>query len=166
MAVVPVQAISRMSVYGLAALRVYAGLFWLDKGIRQKLFDPTWVGPKGDCAFVVHDMLTKAPAAYQAFLHAVVLPNITAFGVMVEWGETMVGISLLVGLFSRIGACGGLFLVFNYFMGNGAGSLHDGWFGFDAVTFIMTALHAIVPTGLFFGLDFVVRSRKFHTSPP
>jgi len=138
---------------GLAALRIYAGLFWMEKGIRQKLFDPTWVGSKGDCAFVVHDMLSKAPGFYQWFLHAAVLPNVTAFSVMVEWGETLVGISLLLGLFSRIGAIGGLFLVSNYFLGNGAGALNDGWFGFDTVTFAMTALHAIVPTGLVFGLD-------------
>ena len=107
----------------------------------------------------VNDMLTKAPAAYQAFLHAVVLPNMTLFSLMVEWGETLVGVSLLLGLFSRFGAIGGLFLVTNYFMGNGAGSLHDGWFGIDAATFTMTALHVIVPTGLFFGLDTVIRSR-------
>lgn len=151
------QTIPRITAIGFVCLRLYAGLFWMDKGIRQKILDPTWVGPKGDCAFVVNDMLTKAPAAYQTFLHGVVLPNITVFSVLVEWGEALVGISLLLGLLSRFGAIGGLFLVTNYFMGNGAGSLHDGWFGFDAVTFMMTALHVIVPTGLFFGLDMVIR---------
>jgi uncharacterized membrane protein YphA (DoxX/SURF4 family) len=78
---------------------------------------------------------------------------------MVEWGETLIGVSLLLGLFSRIGAIGGLLLVSNYFMGNGAGSLRDGWFGFDTTTFMMTALHVILPTGLFFGLDALIRQR-------
>lgn len=150
-------SLPRSMAIGLVALRFYAGLFWLEKGIRQKLLDPTWVGPKGDCAFVVNDMLTKAPGWYQAFLHAVVIPNITPFSIMVEWGETLVGVSLLLGLFGRYGAVGGAFLVLNYFLGNGAGSLNDGWFGFDAVTFIMTALHAIVPTSLLFGLDAQIR---------
>lgn len=40
--------LSRPMIIGLALLRLYAGLFWLDKGIRQKLLDPTWVGPSGD----------------------------------------------------------------------------------------------------------------------
>lgn len=154
------RTLPRSTAIGLAALRIYAGLFWIEKGIRQKMLDPHWVGPKGDCAFVVNDMLTKAPVVYQNFLHAIVLPNITAFSVMVEWGETLVGVSLLLGLASRIGAIGGLFLVFNYFMGNGAGSLRDGWFGFDTATFMMTALHVILPTGLLFGLDAVIRGRS------
>jgi uncharacterized membrane protein YphA (DoxX/SURF4 family) len=154
-----IRTLPRSTAIGLVALRLYAGLFWMEKGIRQKLLDPHWVGPKGDCAFVINDMLTNAPGFYQAFLHTVVLPNITAFSVMVEWGETLVGVSLLLGLFSRIGAIGGLLLVSNYFMGNGAGSLRDGWFGFDTTTFMMTALHVILPTGLFFGLDALIRQR-------
>ncbi len=149
-----------MAIVGLVALRLYAGLFWLEKGIRQKLLDPTWVGPKGDCAFVVHDMLSKAPGWYHAYLQAVVLPNITAFSMMVEWGETLVGLLLLLGLWSRAGAAGGLFLSFNYWLGNGAGSLDDSWFGFDTTTFMMTSVHAILPTGLVFGFDALLRRRR------
>ena len=151
------QLISRWSTFGLVALRLYAGLFWAEKGIRQKLFDPHWVGPNGDCALVVTNMLTTAPEWYREFLHSVVLPNITAFSTMIEWGEALVGLSLLLGFFSRFGALGGMFLVTNYFLGNGAGSLHDAWFGFDAATFMMTALHAILPTGSVFGLDGLLR---------
>src|SRR5215469_4077375 len=96
--------LSRLTVVGIALVRIYAGLYWLDKGVRQKMLDPTWIGPNGDCAFVVHDMLAKAPGFYRAFLQDVVVPNISTFGHLVEWGETLVGISLLLGLFSRWGA--------------------------------------------------------------
>jgi len=156
-----VLTISRSSAIVLAALRIYAGLFWAEKGIRQKLFDPTWLGPRGDCAFVVHQMLSNAPGWYQMFLHAVVVLNITVFGSMVEWGETLVGVSLLLGLLSRFGAIGGLFLSFNYWLGNGAGAFRDGWFGFDTATFMMTCVHAVIATGLFFGIDALIsRGRK------
>ena len=144
--------IDRATRIGLAALRIYSGLFWLDKGVRQKLFDLTWVGPNGDCARVISGM-THAPVFFQAFLHNVVLPNITFFSMAVEWGETLVGVSLFLGLLSRFGALGGMFLSLNYFLGDGAGSVNDGLFGFDTVTFMMTSLHAIVPTGRFFGID-------------
>lgn len=157
--VVPVD---RATQVALALLRIYAGMFWLDKGVRQKLLDPTWVGPQGDCATVIAGM-THAPPFFQAFLHGVVLPNITFFSVAVEYGETLVGIALFLGLLSRFGALGGMFLSLNYFLGNGAGSVHDGNFGFDTATFMMTSLHAIVPTGLFFGLDGLLRSRKART---
>ena len=155
---------TRFTIAAAVALRLYAGLFWLDKGVRQKLFDPTWVGPKGDCAFVVHDMLAKAPGWYSAFLSAVAMPHITTFSVMVEWGETLVGISILLGLFSRIGAIGGLFLVTNYFLGNGAGAIHDGWFGIDTATFMMTSWHAVLPTGTWFGLDGFRFFRRFNST--
>jgi thiosulfate dehydrogenase [quinone] large subunit len=105
-------------------------------------------------------MLQTAPHWYAQFLQTVVLPNLTAFSVMVEWGETLVGISLLLGLFSRVGAVGGLFLVTNYFLGNGTGALHDAWFGFDVTTFMMTSVRAILPTGRIFGLDAILLSRR------
>lgn len=150
---------SRLALIGLAALRIYTGLYWAEKGLRQKLLDPTWVGPAGDCSYVVHEMLKTAPGWYAAFLQSAVIPNMTSSSVMVEWGEFLVGISLLIGLFGRFGALGGLFLVTNYFLGNGAGALHDGWFGIDTATFAMTAVHAILPTGLVFGVDGALRGR-------
>lgn len=149
----------RRAAIALAALRIYAGLFWLEKGVRQKLFDPTWNGPNGDCATVIAGM-THAPAFFAAFLHGVVLPQIAFFSVAIEWGETLVGVSLLLGLISRIGAVGGMFLTLMYFLGNGAGSVHDGWFGMDTAAFMMTAVHAILPTGTIFGLDGILARRR------
>jgi uncharacterized membrane protein YphA (DoxX/SURF4 family) len=158
-AALTLNALGRGIGLALAILRIYAGLFWLDKGIRQKLFDPTWTGPNGDCASVVASM-THAPAFFQSFLHAVVVPNVTLFSYAVEWGEALVGVSLFLGLLSRVGALGGMFLSLMYFLGNGAGSVHDGAFGFDATTFAMTSLHAIVPTGRVLGLDGLLRSLR------
>jgi uncharacterized membrane protein YphA (DoxX/SURF4 family) len=152
-------ALGRGTGLALAVLRIYAGVFWLDKGVRQKLFDPTWTGPNGDCASVVASM-THAPAFFQSFLHAVVIPNVTVFSYAVEWGETLVGVSLFLGLLSRAGALGGMFLSLMYFLGNGAGSVHDGAFGFDATTFAMTSLHAIVSTGRVLGLDGLLRPSR------
>jgi len=158
-------SLPRVAIVGLVLLRLYAGAFWLEKGIRQKLLDPTWVGPRGDCALVVHDMLSKAPGWYHVFLQGVVWPNVSAFSVMIEWGETLVGLSLLLGLLSRAGAIGGLFLSLNYWLGNGAGALDDSWFGFDTTTFMMTSVHAIIPTGLVLGLDALLQRRRSVLHP-
>jgi hypothetical protein len=78
---------AKLPTIGLTVLRLYAVLFWIDKGFRRKIVDPTWIDLHGDCAFVVHSMLTAAPGWYAGFLHAVVVPNITAFSMMVEGGE-------------------------------------------------------------------------------
>jgi thiosulfate dehydrogenase (quinone) large subunit len=156
MSSVTVLALDRPLRLALIALRMYAGAFWLDKGVRQKLFDPNWSGVNGDCASVIAQM-THGPSFYRAFLDGVVLPNINTFSVMVAWGEALVGASLLLGLFSRAGAMGGLFLALNYWLGNGAGSVHDGDFGFDAATFMMTLPHAVAPTGMLFGVDGLIR---------
>jgi hypothetical protein len=67
-------------------------------------------------------------------------------------------------VYRRSGAIGGLFLVLNYFIGNGAGSLRDVWFGFDTATFMRTALHVILPTGLLVGLDMLIRGQTSLTS--
>jgi uncharacterized membrane protein YphA (DoxX/SURF4 family) len=124
--------------------------------VRDKLLDPDWYGVHGACATFLAQ-LTHAPGFYRTFLTGVALPNVDAFAFMVAWGETLVGVALLLGLLSRAAAAGGLFLLLNYWLGIGGGNANDGWFNFDVATFMMTVLHAAVPTGIAFGLDGVFR---------
>ena len=51
---------------------------------------------------------------YKTFVEGTVIPHAALFASLVAWGETLVGISLILGLGAGLGALGGLFLSLNY----------------------------------------------------
>lgn len=53
---------------------------------------------------------------YAAFLQHVVLPNATVFAYIITFGETLVGLGLLVGAFTGIAAFFGLVMNLNYLL--------------------------------------------------
>ena len=95
-----------------AILRVYLGWTWLLAG-WGKINNPAWVGEKAGTA--VSGFLTRALGKaegerpdvtgwYAWFIENVALPNATLFSYLVAFGEFLVGLALIVGLFSGIAA--------------------------------------------------------------
>ena len=93
-------------------LRVYAGWVWVQAG-WGKLHDPTWTGAKAGTALsgFVNHALTETSGAhpnvegwYAWFLQHVVLPHTTVWGYMVSWGEFLVGVALILGIFTGLAA--------------------------------------------------------------
>ena len=93
-------------------VRLYAGQTWLEAG-WGKVINPAWVGNKADIVLTgfVNNALTKASGehpdvqSWQAtFLHYMVLPHAGAWSYSVAFGETLVGIGLMLGAFAGIAA--------------------------------------------------------------
>jgi thiosulfate dehydrogenase (quinone) large subunit len=61
----------------------------------------------------------NTPDWYRAFLDGVVAPNAEVFAFLTAYGELTVGILLVVGVFCRPAALGGLVLVTNYWLAKG-----------------------------------------------
>lgn len=104
--------------------RLYVGWEWLSAG-WGKVTNPAWVGPKAGAALTgfVNGALTKATGAhpdvqnaYAAFLKNVVLPNVGVWSGVVAFGETLVGIGLILGILTGIVAFFGIFMNLNYLM--------------------------------------------------
>ena len=93
----------------LAVLRIFTGIFWLTHGV-PKLLNPKFFGSDGMLAGMLHEATANSSGPYNSFLTHVVLPNANLFSHLVAWGETLVGVSLLLGLFSRVGGFFGVFL--------------------------------------------------------
>jgi thiosulfate dehydrogenase [quinone] large subunit len=109
-------------------LRLYAGYEWVQAG-WEKLHSATWTGSKAGTALTgfVNGALTEAGGAhpnvqgwYAWFLQHVVLPNVVAWSYLVSLGETLVGVALILGIFTGIAALFGSFMNMNYLL---AGSL-------------------------------------------
>ncbi|MCU0620140.1 MAG: DoxX family protein [Gemmatimonadales bacterium] len=106
---------------GLAVLRVLVGL-WFAKALWTKLgftvlgFLPgastRWIEtmPK-----IIGRQMAENPIGwYKAFVEGTVLPNAPLFAHLTALGEIVAGVSLVLGLFTGVGALLALFLSLNY----------------------------------------------------
>jgi uncharacterized membrane protein YphA (DoxX/SURF4 family) len=134
----------------LAALRIYTGIFWLMHGIR-KLQAPDWAAPNGMMAHMVGEFTKGNSGWYHDLLVNNVLPNAALFAHLVAWGETLAGVSLLLGLLTPLGGLVGAFLVFNYFLAKGMG--FAAFDGLDIETMVLNLACVFLGTGSVFSLD-------------
>lgn len=105
-------------------IRLYAGYEWLTAGYG-KLTSSAWFGGSAGSALTgfVKGALTKTSGShpdvqpfYASFLSNVVLPNAGLFSNIVAIGETLVGIALILGIFTGIAAFFGSFMNMNYLL--------------------------------------------------
>jgi thiosulfate dehydrogenase [quinone] large subunit len=105
-------------------LRLYAGYEWLSAG-WEKIHDPVWTGSQAGSALTgfVNGALTKASGAHPAvqawyawFLQHAVLPYTNVWGYIVAIGEFLVGVALVLGIFTGIAAFFGSFMNMNYLL--------------------------------------------------
>lgn len=106
-------------------IRLYVGYTWLMAGWHKVTAD-AWTGQNAGAAVqgFINGALAKAEEGkdvtgwYATFLESVVLPNAKVFAYMVAYGELLVGLGLIVGLFTGIAAFfGGLMNVSFLFAG-------------------------------------------------
>jgi thiosulfate dehydrogenase [quinone] large subunit len=148
----------------LAVFRILIGATWLIHGYG-KLTDAQWALPNGDCYQFLTGMTAHTQGFYHDFITSTVLPNVTVFAQMVAWGETLTGVSLVLGLLSRIGGLGGFFLAMQYFVAKDSYAHLDGYAGLDLMTALASALNLVLPTGVVFGFDAFVGRRKGGRGP-
>lgn len=155
-------------------LRLYVGYEWLTAG-WGKLNNPAWTGSNGGAALTgfINGALAKTAGDhpdvqgwYAWFLQHAVLPNAPLWSRLVAWGELLVGIALILGIFTGIAAFFGSFMNINYLMA-GAVSTNPilfviatwlvlawkvaGWWGLDR--WILPALGTPWRPGYIFGAD-------------
>jgi|SRR5215472_7984741 len=143
----------------LAALRIFTGLAWLSHGLF-KVTDPQWSAPNGDFVSFVGDMVQHTSGPYHDFITNFVIPHGAVFSELVAWGETLTGVSLLLGLFTRLGGIVGVFLPLNYWAAKNGFMQWQSIGGLDLGTAALSIINALLPTGLVWGLDGLFAARK------
>ncbi len=105
-------------------LRLYLGYEWLVAG-WGKLHNPAWTGSSAGAAITgfAQGALSKTGGEhpdvtlwYGWFLNHLVLPYPAVWAYMVSIGELLVGIALIVGIFTGIAAFFGAFMNVNYLL--------------------------------------------------
>jgi thiosulfate dehydrogenase [quinone] large subunit len=135
-------------------LRLYVGYEWLHAG-WEKINNSAWVGSDAGTALsgFAHGALNKTGGAhpdvqswYASFLRDVVLPHADVFSYLVTLGEFLVGIALILGIFTGIAAFVGSFMNVNYLL---AGSVSTNPILFIIATWLVLAWR----TAGWWGLD-------------
>ncbi len=107
----------RTYLWYIALLRIYCGYYFLQQGFRKFQRDfprGDWIGRQiGDVPNL------ELYPWYKTFLLNYVVPHHELFGYLIVCGEILVGTCLLLGLFTRLGALVGLYMVMNYYFGHG-----------------------------------------------
>ena len=105
-------------------LRLYVGYEWLMAG-WGKVTSPAWTGSQAGTALsgFVNGALAKTAGDhpdvqgwYAWFLQHLVLPYAGAWSFLVAWGEVLVGVALILGVFTGIAAFFGSFMNANYLL--------------------------------------------------
>lgn len=107
-----------------------------------------------------HKMASGPPGPYQAFMIGTVAPHADLFAQFIRAGEVLVGVSLLLGLVTRAGAIGGMFLALNYMLAKGAMGAIDTYASLDAAAFALSFFHLVLPTAAVLSIDSRLRGRR------
>ncbi|MCL4489179.1 MAG: DoxX family membrane protein [Chloroflexi bacterium] len=104
------------SAIWLALVRIFFGFLWLQAGI-EKLTSGGFVSGMGK---TLAAFASKNPYGWEkAFLLNVATPNAALFGNLTMYGEILVGIALLLGVFSEVGITAGLIMNLAYLFAAG-----------------------------------------------
>jgi thiosulfate dehydrogenase (quinone) large subunit len=144
---------SRTYAGWLALVRVLTGVIWLLHAIPKFVNDAAFLPPSGFFGTYLQRGISTTVGPYHDFLANVVQPNAAVFAELVRFGELLVGVSLVLGLFSRVGGFFGIVLTLDYMAGRGAIGTVNGWGSLDAALALLSAVSLVLPTGLIAGFD-------------
>jgi thiosulfate dehydrogenase (quinone) large subunit len=145
----------------LAVARVYVGCVWFAYGTSK--FEPEWA--RTEFLFTVKQCVAHSSGPINAFLTGVVVPNQSTFATLIAYGETLVGIALVLGLLTKAGAIGGMFLSTNYFLVTGQYKSRLGLESIELMLFVFSLLLLVLPSAGTFSLDALVRRLRNRPSP-
>jgi thiosulfate dehydrogenase [quinone] large subunit len=133
---------NRIAAVLLAILRVYIGYRWLTAGYSKIMGGSFEAG-----GFIQAASENAAvPGWWSGFLQTVALPNQEIFSFLVMWGEFLVGMALILGIFTNFAALMGITMNLS-FLFSGAGMI-------DAQMAILTVFIAVAGSNAGrYGLD-------------
>ena len=140
----------------LLPLRVFVGASFLFAG-EFKISQGSWgANYAPNLKEFVESNLESAYSFYRPFLESTVLPNAETFAVLTGWGELLFGLSVFLGLFTRLGAAIGIFVVLNFTFAVGRAI----WLpGMDAVYIWALFTLFICGAGRVWGIDQILRGK-------
>ena len=136
----------------LALLRMFVGYWFLKAGLEKV------IGGKFPAMLpgIFDSWVKENPFPwYKAFLTNVAMPHSDVFAFLVPWGETLVGLALVLGLGTGIACFFGMLMTGNYYLAGGHTSPAVAGTNLLMVVSLLTLWGT--KSGRYFGLDVIVR---------
>jgi len=144
-------------LWPISLSRILIGLLWLIS-LRWKLPpDFTPGAGRGLLDWLQLEVQHAAFPLYGSFVETVVIPNFTLFAWIIFLAELLVGLSLLTGALTRLGAAVGLLMSIN--LGIGLLEVPGEWPWSYAMLAMWHGTFLVTGAGRFLGLDSWLRSR-------
>jgi uncharacterized membrane protein YphA (DoxX/SURF4 family) len=156
---------SRTYGYWLAVVRILTGAIWLIHAVPKFRASSAFLPPTGGFGTYLQQGIAKTTGPYHDFLVNVVQPNAAVFADLVRFGELLVGISLVLGLLSRLGGFFGIVLTLNYIAARGGLHTVKEWGSLDAALALLCAISLVLPTGRVAGFGMFVARRPAQKAP-
>jgi thiosulfate dehydrogenase (quinone) large subunit len=137
----------------LAVVRILTGAIWVIHALPKFLNGGSFLPPDGFFGTYLQQGIGATTGPYHDFMVNVIQPNAAIFAELVRFGELLVGISLFLGVFSRLGGFFGIVLPLNYMAARGAMVTLSGWASPDAAIALLSAISLVLPTGRVAGFD-------------
>jgi len=134
-------------LWPVTLLRVYTGVFFAFHGFGKIQRGGFADGLEG----FVSGRLESSFGIIRPFLESVVLPNKAVFGIMVSWGELLIGLALIVGLATRYASIAGAVMVAAFWFTKGQGFFEGQ--NHDVIWFMIFIVLAAVHAGRIHSLD-------------
>jgi uncharacterized membrane protein YphA (DoxX/SURF4 family) len=141
-------------------LRVISSLAWLDSALigKDAKLSATFLSGEGLAKTVAEKFMhTAVTPSVATLLQNVVVPHAQVFAILIGFGDLAIGLSLLLGLFARIG---GIFAILravtNILIAGGAG---PDTIGFNVMLITAGAIVIATGTGRRYGIDAVLLRR-------
>lgn len=148
--------------YGLwlAIIRIYTGIFWISHAL-QKMIDPRFASQSGSFDRLVTASIGSSSGVYRDFLLGTIQPHLTLFATVLTYLELFIGLSLILGLGTRLGALVAVLLSALYWFMSGQFATVGGYATDNAAALFLSLTCLILPVGMSLGID-GARSRRRH----
>ncbi len=149
---------SESGLFALALVRIFVGYLWF-----QQLFwklPPSFSGLYG---YVVNEGKYTFLPGYSFIIQHVFLPNFILLGAGTWVAELLVSLSLLFGVFSRLGALLAVLLAVQLYIGLAVAP--GEWYWTYGMLVLLGVVLATIPTGRRLGIDQWLAPRFYSATP-
>ena len=147
---------------GLALIRIAVGLYFLAEGYDK--FSHGWLTNSQPLQRMLQTGLKRMWPWYARFVQQTVIPHVGLFARLVTMGELAVGISLVLGLLTPVGAIGAIWLTCNYMLQSAPDGLVAGrnrLFMLSGLVFLLSSAGAMWSVDALLPRLFSLRRRVF-----
>jgi thiosulfate dehydrogenase [quinone] large subunit len=144
--------LSEGSLIALALARIFFGLLWFQQ-IAWKM-PPDFGGLRTD---VLREIRYTILPGYSSIIQNVFLTHFSILGAFIWTAELLVGVSLLLGLFSRLGAALSLLLSMQLYVG--IAYAPGEWYGAYGLLLMLSLVLVALPAGRRLGIDHILWNR-------